>query len=288
MLPRSIHAALLCVLLTWALIGCNQRETAENALSMNALAKEPAYLFALERLEFAQTLAEMNLSRDQALALKAWAQTDGQASREAVQESVHQLGGLAPNVARAADALVRERAVSAAEQKAVCERELGKNAGLLDGDAAAPIEIDNKPNFESQIDLHAKTLRPVVATLGDRVQLTLLGSWGQVRSAVATVVMAKDERKSALSSKRKAAVRAVMDARKLDPASNSEVAKRLTAILEKAPSGQKDGSNVDELVGRLLAAAPPADADAQVAEATLTLAMWLSLESAPELLDLVP
>jgi hypothetical protein len=286
-MSENAVVGLLLVATLAAAGACGLADEAGVALSVDALVADPAAFHAWERLEVAETLASMQLSKQQATALKTWADTDGRAIREAIEAENHERGVLAPNLIRAADALLREKAGSAAAQETILNREIGKERVRQEMARSAAENVLPSP-MDAEFAEREKTLRPLVAGLTDRQQLVACGTWQEASKDVAALLMTPEADKNDLGARRGAVARSVAGRCGQHDASSGKLTEKLDAMLKQAPTGQADQRGVDELLARLFDAAPAADAQAQVDRATATLASVLSLAPASDLLALVP
>jgi hypothetical protein len=278
---RSMRRLLTLVLVLAGslLLGCGNQQKGEMMLGMEAMAKHPAFMRAMSRLDLAGILAGMDLTAAQAAELRAWAADQGSSVRGDIEGAMADLADLAPKVVQTADEMVRTKAVTADQQQAVAKRVMGDQADAI-GEDSPPI------NIAEIVAAEADGLKPLAAKLSDRQQLVLVGAWQQVAEAVKGLLTCADQ--DSVPAMRGSVTGAVINARNLiDPDASDAATKKLEPLVNAIPTGQVEATGIDAHVAKLFAAVPAPDQDEQLQNATTTLATLLSEEPAAELLALV-
>jgi len=259
--------------------GCGNQQKAELMLTVNTMVEQPAVPRSLMRVDLAKLLASLRLSRAQATQCQDWAAADGQAIRDALNQRAAEVSALEPKLQAVADEFVRTKADDKAKQDAVAARVLG--------DSQAVVTEDDPPfDVTAAVADHAATLAPAVKTLDLRQRQVLLGGWDKLTEAVGALVVltAKDE----IADARDQVVSALVDAQGYGFMAADEITAKARQAVNKVPTGQTDTKVVEAQVLALFKAVPPADANAQNEEVATTLATFLTLPPAVELLALVP
>lgn len=259
--------------------GCGNQQKADLMLTVSTMVDQPAVPRSLMRVDVAKLLAALRLNQAQAAQLKQWAETDGKAIRDTLHEKAATVAALEAKLSAVADEFVRTGADDKAKQDAVAARVLGD-------DQAVVTEDDPPFDVSAAVAERATSLLPMIKRLDLRQRQVVLGGWEKVSEGVAGLMVLAEE--DGFDSARAQLVSDLVEAQGYGFMATDEVTAKAREAVDRVPTGQAAATGVEAQVLALFKALPPSDAEAQHEEVASTLATFLTLAPAAELLALVP
>lgn len=272
-LASGLLLALVCC------TGCGNQQRAEMMVTLNTMVDQPAVPRSLLRTDLAKTIADLQLTRDQADQLQRWAANGGRAVRRELQARSTELLALEPKLRAVGDELVRTGVTGKAAQDAVAARVLGEQQTLV---------TTNGPPFDvrTAVANQIVTLAPAAKRLSLRQRQVVLGGWEKLREPVAALLVMTDQ--DEITGARQQLVQVLLEAQGYGYSADERAMAQAKQAVDRVPVGQATASNLDARILALFEAVPASDPAAQTAEVTATLGTFLALEPATELLALVP